>query len=36
MQALSNTIQAEDNSYRPPHINYQAPEGFDLMDIKSL
>jgi cytochrome P450 len=36
MQALSNTIQAEDNSYRPPHINYQAPEGFDLMDIKAF
>ena len=33
MQMLSETIQPEDNSYRPPHIAYETPEGFDLMDM---
>ena len=36
MQSLSETIQPEDNSYRPPHIKYQTPEGFDLMDIMAF
>ena len=36
MDPLSQTITAEDNSYRPPHIKYQVPEGFDLMDIKGF
>ena len=33
MQMLSETIQPEDNSYRPPHIAYETPKGFDLMDM---
>ncbi len=33
MEALSQTIEAEDNSYCPPYIKYQTPEGFDLLDI---
>ncbi len=33
MQMLSETIQAEDNSYRPPHIAYETPKGFDLLDM---
>ncbi|MBT7280530.1 MAG: cytochrome P450 [Rhodobiaceae bacterium] len=33
MQLLSEIIQPEDNSYRPPHIAYETPEGFDLMDM---
>ena len=36
MLSLSETIQPEDNSYRPPHIKYQTPEGFDLMDIMAF
>ena len=36
MQSLSDMIQPEDNSYRPPHIKYQTPQGFDLMDIMTL
>ena len=36
MQSLSETIQPEDNSYRPPHIKYQTPKGFDLMDIMAF
>jgi len=33
MQTLSEIIQAEDNSYRPPTQKYQAPAGFDPMDL---
>ena len=36
MQSLSDMIQPEDNNYRPPHIKYQTPQGFDLMDIMAL
>ena len=36
MQSLSDMIQPEDNSYRPPHIKYQTPQGFDLMDIMAF
>ena len=36
MEALSQIIQAEDNNYRPPHIKYEKPGGFDLLDIKAF
>ena len=36
MQALSKTIKAEDNNYRPPHIKYQTPDDFNLMDIMAF
>ena len=36
MDPLSQTITAENNSYRPPHIKYQVPDGFDLLDIKGF
>ena len=36
MQSLSQTIHAEDNGYRPPHIKYQKPDGFDLMDLMAF
>ena len=36
MQTLSDIIEAEDNSYRPPHIKYETPSGFDLMDVMAF
>ena len=36
MQTLSDIIEAEDNSYRPPHIKYETPGGFDLMDLMAF
>jgi cytochrome P450 len=36
LEALSQIIQAEDNNYRPPHIKYEKPGGFDLLDIKAF
>ncbi len=36
MRPLSQTIRTEDNSYRPPHIKYETPAGFDLMDIMAF
>ncbi|MAI50953.1 MAG: hypothetical protein CBC55_10860, partial [Gammaproteobacteria bacterium TMED95] len=36
MESLSETIQPEDNSYRPPHMKYETPAGFDLMDIMAF
>ena len=36
MQSLSEIIQPEDNNYRPPHIKYDTPAGFDLMDIMAF
>ena len=36
MQTLSDIIEAEDNSYRPPHIEYETPGGFDLMDLMAF
>ena len=36
MQALSQTIRQEDNSYRPPFVKYETPDGFDLMDLMAF
>ena len=37
MEALSETIQPEDNGYRPPQgIKYTIPDGFDLLDIMAF
>ena len=36
MQSLSDIIQPEDNAYRPPHVKYETPAGFDLMDIMAF
>lgn len=36
MQNLSDIIEPENNEYRPSHIKYETPDGFDLMDIMAF